>query len=281
MQAIKITCQDNYILQGHFFQKQKSNTHYLPVLISPATGIPQNFYTSFAHYLAEQGYDVLSFDFRGINQSLHGKLKDSTASITEWGIFDLPAAIEKLQDLSQSNQINLLGHSAGGQLLGLAHNYQSVSNLIAVAGSTGHVPHLAGKTKILAPFMFNILFPISSLLKGYGATKIINMGENLPKNVAKEWRIFCSNPGYSINAIKNGITDYHGKITCPITAIAATDDEIATERNVSDFLKLYPNAQTNMQLLNPNDFQHEHIGHMQFFRRSHQSLWPFLAQHLL
>ena len=29
--------------------------------------------------------------------------------------------------------------------------------------------------------MFNVIFPISSAFKGYGATQFIGMGENLPK----------------------------------------------------------------------------------------------------
>ncbi len=41
-------------------------------------------------------------------------------------------------------------------------------------------------------------------------------------------------------------TDYHAQITCPITSIWSSDDEIATEANVKDLLRLYPNA-------NPSD----------------------------
>lgn len=48
--------------------------------------------------------------------------------------------------------------------------------MITVAGSTGHIKGLKGKTKVLAPVMFNLIFPISSLVKGYGATQFIGMG---------------------------------------------------------------------------------------------------------
>lgn len=44
--------------------------------------------------------------------------------------------------------------------------------------------------------MFNLIFPISSIVKGYGATQFIGMGENLPKKVAQQWREFYSRPGY-------------------------------------------------------------------------------------
>lgn len=72
---------------------------------------------------------------------------------------------------------------------------------MAIAGSTGHVKGLKGRTKLLAPVMFNIIFPLARITKGYGPTQAIGMGENLPKDVAREWAEFCSKPGYIINAI--------------------------------------------------------------------------------
>lgn len=57
----------------------------------------------------------------------------------------------------------------------------------------------------------------------------------------RQWAQFCSKPGYVINAIgKTIFNDYHQQIQCPITAIYASDDEIATETNVNDLLRLYP-----------------------------------------
>ena len=45
------------------------------------------------------------------------------------------------------------------------------------------------------------------------------------------------------NAIgKTIFHDFHSDIQCPITAIWADDDEIATKRNVQELLSLYPNA---------------------------------------
>ena len=48
------------------------------------------------------------------------------------------------------------------------------------------------------------------------------------------------------NAIgKTIFHDFHSDIQCPITAIWADDDEIATKRNVQELLSLYPNANKN------------------------------------
>lgn len=280
VESFWISCKDGYQLAAQFYPVLNSDKPY-PILICPATGITKNFYHVFAQWLNQQGYPVLSFDFRGIGESLHGALKDSTASINDWGMYDIPAAIEALLNRTQAEKVIIVGHSAGGQLLGIASNYHKVAKVLAIAGSTGHVKGLKGKTKVLAPVMFNIIFPVSSLVKGYGATQFIGMGENLPKNVAKQWAEFCSKPGYVMNAIgKTIFEDYHQQIQCPITSFWATDDEIATHSNVKDLLRLYPNAQTKLIELNPQQLGYKRIGHMLMFKKSHQKIWPILESEL-
>lgn len=280
VESFWISCKDGYQLAAQFYPALNSDKSY-PILICPATGITKNFYHAFAQWLNQQGYPVLSFDFRGIGESLHGALKDSTASINDWGIYDIPAAIETLLNRTQAEKVIIVGHSAGGQLLGIASNYHKVAKVLAIAGSTGHVKGLKGKTKVLAPLMFNVIFPVSSFVKGYGATQFIGMGENLPKNVAKQWAEFCSKPGYVMNAIgKTIFEDYHQQIQCPITSFWATDDEIATHSNVKDLLRLYPNAQTKLIELNPQQLGYKRIGHMLMFKKSHQKIWPILESEL-
>lgn len=277
---LTITCADSYSLTARFYPAKQS-TNRLPILVCPATGITQSFYHHFIEWLAQQGSDVLVFDFRGIGDSLHGPIRQSTASIQDWGQLDIPAAIETLLNKTGKEQVILLGHSAGGQLLGIVSNYKKVAQVIAISGSTGHVKGLKGRTKRMAPVMFNMIFPISSLIKGYGATKFLGMGENLPKNVAKQWAEFCSKPGYVMNAIgKTIFEDYHNEIQCPITVYWSSDDEIATEANVKDLLRLYPEAPTEMIELKPKDTGHKAIGHMLMFRKSHQNLWPIMTQNI-
>lgn len=275
---VTITCTDGYSLSGRFYQSKQS-IEQLPILICPATGITQGFYHNFSEWLSEQGFNVMVFDFRGIGQSLYGPLRESNASIQDWGQLDIPAAIDLLLNKTQQEKVTLLGHSAGGQLLGIVPNYDKVAQVISISGSTGHVKGLKGRTKRMAPVMFNLIFPVSSLIKGYGATNFLGMGENLPKNVAKQWAQFCSKPGYVINAIgKTIFDDYHSEIQCPITVYWSSDDEIATEANVKDLLRLYPNAQTDMIELRPQEHGHKAIGHMLMFKKSHQNLWSKITQ---
>lgn len=282
-ETLTLKCQDGYQLSARFYPVTETESKKSPILICPATGITKQFYHSFSCWLQTQGYAVLVFDFRGIGESLKGSVKQSKASIVQWGQLDIPAAIDALLAKTQTEKIILLGHSAGGQLLGIVPNYAKVEKVVAIAGSTGHVKGLRGRTKLLAPVMFNIIFPLARITKGYGPTQAIGMGENLPKDVAREWAEFCSKPGYVINAIGKKIApahDYHAQITCPITSIWASDDEIATQANVKDLLRLYPKAATEMIELKPQEYSHKGIGHMLMFKKSHQNLWSVIEQQL-
>ncbi|WP_216940217.1 alpha/beta fold hydrolase [Acinetobacter sp. BY419] len=279
-ETLTLQCQDSYNLSARFYAAI-SESEKLPVLVCPATGITKQFYHQFCAWLQAQGYAVMVFDFRGIGDSLAGPLKNSKASIVQWGQLDIPAAIDALLARTDAEKVTLLGHSAGGQLLGIVPNYHKVAKVVAVSASSGHVKGLKGKTKLLAPVMFNIIFPLARITKGYGPTQAIGMGENLPKDVAKQWAQFCSKPGYVMNAIgKTVFEDYHAEITCPIISIWSSDDEIATAANVKDLLRLYPNADTQMIELKPKNHDHKAIGHMLMFKKSHQNLWPVIEQKL-
>lgn len=283
IKSLTISCVDGYALSAQFYPSEAPQKKPFPILICPATGIVKGFYHHFATWLQQQGYEVMVFDFRGIGASLHEPLRSSKASIVQWGQRDIPAAIDALLEQTHAEKVIILGHSAGGQLLGIVSNYAKVHKVIAVSGSTGHVKGLTGRTGLLAPLMFNVIFPIGRYTVGYGPTNKIGMGENLPKDVAREWAQFCSKPGYVINAIGKQIDptqDYHADIQCPITAIWATDDEIATEANVKDLIRLYPNAPTQMVALDPKQYGHKTIGHMLMFKRSHQNLWSVIESEI-
>ncbi len=64
-ERVEITCADGVRLLGHFVRSRSDAPAGLPVLLSPATGVKQHYYLRFVHWLAEQGHDVLVFDYRG------------------------------------------------------------------------------------------------------------------------------------------------------------------------------------------------------------------------
>ena len=135
--TIKIRCSDNYELTGTLFTP--SGQIRAVAMIAPATGIKRKFYKSFSTYLAENGYAVITYDNRGIGDSLHGKIKDSNASLQQWGELDMPAVLDDLKNRFPGLKYHLIGHSAGGQLVGLMPNSIEITSIFNFACSSGRI----------------------------------------------------------------------------------------------------------------------------------------------
>lgn len=279
-ERIEITCADGTRLQGHFLPAS-SGAPDLPVLLSPATGVKQHFYLRFAAWLATQGHDVLVFDYRGIGLSLQGPLKHSKATLAQWGQQDQVAALDWLLQRTGREQVLLLGHSAGGQMIGLLPNHHRVARLVGVSASTGWFRGMRLSFRLKAHFGLRLAMPLSILVKGYGLSAALGLGENLPAGVARQWGQWCAAGGYATNAIRrHPELDFHAQVRTPITVLHAADDDIATPHTVADLLRTLPAAQKQARLVKPAQHGLKSIGHIDWFRASHQALWPMIASAL-
>lgn len=279
-ERIEITCADGVRLHGHFLPA-RGGTPGLPVLLCPATGVRQHFYLRFATWLAAQGHDVLVFDYRGIGLSLHGRLKDSPATLAEWGQQDQVAALDWLLQRTGAEQVLLLGHSAGGQMIGLLPNHRRVARLVGVSASTGWFRAMRPGFGIPAWAVLRGVIPLGILIKGYGPTAAVGLGENLPAGVARQWGQWCAAGGYATNATRGRPgQDFHADVRTPITVLHAEDDDIANPGTVADLLRTFPAAHKQALRIKPANHGLKAIGHIDWFRVSHQALWPMVASAL-
>lgn len=277
-EPVTLVCEDGRRLQGHFFAARGAAAA-VPVLISPATGIRQQYYWRFADWLASQGHATLVFDYRGIGLSLEGRLADSPARLVDWGRLDQVAALQWLLERSGAAQVVLVGHSAGGQMIGLLPNHGRIARLVGVAASTGWFGGMRLAFALKARLGLRLLVPIGTLLKGYAPTAWLGLGENLPAGVARQWGQWCAAGGYATNAVRAGLaTDFHADVRTPIVVLHASDDDIATPATVGDLLRTLPAAPRTALLVEPADHGLRGIGHLDWFRQSHQALWPLLRR---
>lgn len=283
MKTVDIICQDKVCLKGHFlpaYAGQQAATQ-LPVLLSPATGVKQQFYLPFAQWLSGLGHDVLVFDYRGVGLSLQGPLKNNPATLTEWGQQDQVAALDCLLRLTGQEQVLLIGHSAGGQMIGLLPNHHHVARLVGVASSTGWLRGMRPAFRLKASLALRWFIPLGSRIMGYAPTAALGLGENLPAAVGRQWARWCTAGGYATNAVRGRPElDFHHDVRTPITVLHASDDDIATSDNVAGFLRTLPASRQQVRRIVPHEHGLDSIGHMNWFRRSHQRLWPLLAQAL-
>ena len=247
------------------------------MLILPATGVPQGYYAKFAAWLAAQGFRVLTFDYRGIGKSLEGSVRRVQARMRDWALLDAAAAMAHLGN----SQVRVVGHSFGGQALGLLPHGRIAAALVvgAQSGYWRNWPPL-GRAWMWPTVHFAL--PGLAKLLGYFPGSRLGFGEDLPKGVAIEWASWCRNPTYLVGALR--VEDDYARFAAPLRAYAFSDDPFAPLHAVHKLLELYPKAPGEVRAMAPQDLGVRRIGHFGFFREQFRdSLWPeareWLARH--
>ncbi len=274
---ITVTCQDGHAIKGTLFTPNQPLKG--AVMMAPATGIKRQFYSAFASYLAQQGYGVITFDNRGIGQSLTGNISKSNASLQCWGEQDLPGVLSYLQATFPNTSYHLVGHSAGGQLVGLMHNSHQLNSMYNVACSSGSLRNMKMPYFAKAHFFMNVFIPLSNFIAGHTKSQLFGMGEPLPKQAAAQWRQWCNGQGYVKTAFgRSVLKHYYDELTLPSMWVHAVDDDIANESNVADMISVYQKTVATTLSLCPTQYGLKEIGHMKFFSRKSQVLWPHVIR---
>lgn len=274
---ITITCDDGYSLAATLFEPTQEQSVKTAIMLSPATGIKRGFYSAIAEYLSEQGNAVITFDNRGIGDSLNSSVKRSKATARDWGYLDMPAVLAELMGRFPQASYHLVGHSAGGQLVGLMHNHDKLSSMFNFACSSGQLRNMRLSYQLKAQIFMNAFIPANNALFGFANTQWVGMGEPLPKGVAKDWRYWCNGAGYVKTAFGKSIKQHwYDDVDCPALWANATDDDIANDVNVADMTRVFTKQAAERLILNPKELGLKEIGHMKFFSRKSKVLWPIL-----
>jgi predicted alpha/beta hydrolase len=280
-ERVEFLAADGTRLAGRFFSPA-APTPSVPVLVCGATGVPQRFYLPFASWLAAEGFAVLTFDYRGIGESLFGTHpRHCRARKQDWGEQDMPAALDWLRQRTGAERVDLIGHSAGAQLVGLMPNREAIRRVVMIAGSTGYVRSIRFPTRLMAEFMLRVYLPLTARLLGYTPARRVGLGEDLPAGVALQWARWCRRPGYIENAFGKEVSrEGYDTFRSPIFALHAGDDPIATPANVQDLLRLFPQAPKQTRMVEPGEFGYAAIGHIDYFRKGRSAIWPLVTQWL-
>ena len=151
---------DQYKLVGTFYKgtttssKSARKKSAASILLSSATAVKQTFYRHLATHLANEGYNVLTYDYRGIGdscQSLKSSLRGfDDLTMSDWALKDMPGALDYLllqQSKTQTtagtderHRLYMFGHSIGGQIAGLLPEDLSnkVNGMITVSSQSGY-----------------------------------------------------------------------------------------------------------------------------------------------
>lgn len=275
---VTIKCKDNFQLTGTLFKPTEVKSS---VMIAPATGIKRQFYYAFAKYLSENGFAVLTFDNRGIGQSIEGSLNNGNPSLTNWGVLDMTAALEYLENEIPNTDYHLIGHSAGGQLVGLMENAKDLKSMFNFGSSSGSLKYSKYPFKLKSSFWLNFYIPASNLIFGHTKSQWVGMGEPLPKKVGSEWTRWCNGKGYVKVDLGGRIKKHlYDELSFPSLWVHSVDDDIANLDNVKDMIRVYSKTKAEIVSLSPAEHGFGDIGHMKFFSKKKRKLWELAIEWL-
>jgi predicted alpha/beta hydrolase len=271
---------DGYPLAATIFEP--SATPRAAVLITAATAVPRGYYAKFARYLAEQGFKVITFDYRGIGGSRpkNGTLRGFVAKMRDWAALDIAAAVDYAEKLANGNPVLYVGHSYGGQALGLLPNNHKISRALFAASQIGYWNIFPAPEKYRVWFSLRVLGPLFISIFGYMPGKL-GMGEDLPKGVFTEWAGWCMKPRYLYDdetlEARSNFPNYKGALR----AIGLSDDDWAPPLAVAGLLAGYTGTAPEHITVTPEQAGVKKIGHFGFFREpSREPLWREAAEWL-
>ena len=245
------------------------------VLIVPAMGCGQDYYKSFASWLATQGFTVATFDYRGTGLSRPRALRGFKADIFDWARLDCAAMIDALP----RRPLYWIGHSLGGQILPLVPNRASIQKAVTIATGSGYWRENSPRIRPMAWWLWFVLTPLVLPLCGYFPGKTLRKVGDLPKGVMEQWRRWCLDPEYAVGAEGKSMRAQYASVRTPIVSLSFSDDEMMSLRNTESIHGFYSGAPRTMKRLAPQDIGAKRIGHFGFFRSAFEgSLW---RQHLL
>jgi predicted alpha/beta hydrolase len=279
---------DGYLLGATLFLPRTSARHHA-VLIGSATAVPRKIYRGFAGYLARRGCAVLTYDYRGIGDSRQRavtgynqpkSLVGFEATMADWAALDATAAVAWMRGRYNNLPLNYVGHSFGGQALGLLSNNAEVSRALLIAAQAGYWKLMASPERYRVFALLNLVGrPLTHML-GY-APAWSGLGEDLPKGAFEQWVRWVMSKRYMFDDAElktlSNFTNYKGALR----ALCLSDDPWATLPSVELLCSGFTSTSAEILTVSPGDIGATAIGHFGFFRPEHRdTLWRGAAEWL-
>lgn len=274
---IKIKTEDQKELELNLFEPEMVNQGV--ILIHPATAVLKRIYRKFATQFADWGYTVMVYNYRGVEGL--DRVEHRNAKMQDWALYDLKAAQDYAAELARGTKLVVIGHSFGGQALGVIPNHQAVSAYVFIGAGIGYWKNFPKQEWPKLWTLWYGLVPAITRVADFFPAHALGLGEDLPSGVAMQWRNWCCHPNYLYSELGSTFHDHTHALRAPSRAYLIQDDKIGSEKAVSQLLTRYTNLNPEIVKVAPKDFGANEIGHFGFFRSAFQNtLWKGLRDYV-
>jgi predicted alpha/beta hydrolase len=244
------------------------------VVVAPAMAVTQGFYQGFAEWLATQGVEAWTFDYRGTGASWPRPMRGAPGTLGQWCRGDYDAVLRHVAACAPALPLFALGHSFGGQCAPLLPSRHLLSGLVDIAVGSGAMRHNTPAIRRKAPWLWHLLVPLLCPLFGYFPGARLGIIGDVPTGAMRQWRRWCLSPDYLLGA-EPGARAAYASAAYPVLALSFADDELLLAAGSEMVHGAYAPGRVDYHLLRPEDAGLPRIGHFGFFRAgAEQRLWP-------
>lgn len=263
---IEIRAGDGVALAATLFEPQQANG--IALQINSAAGTRRQYYRGFAQYMASRGFAVVTYDYRDAFIETTAELRSSGAGLTTWGGIDQPAVTRYLQARYPERKVVLLGHSVGGQLIGLSPVAGELAAVMLVASAHGYWRRFRHPYKqfrrALNAF---VIGPVALRTVGY-LPSFIAGGRRKSKAQGRELLRYIRSPHFFCDEQGQPLRPHNAEVRAPLRHWVIADDEVVIPKAELDVREWFPNARCEIEHIGPARYGVKHIGHFGMFRRS-------------
>lgn len=283
-----LRCSDGRLLAAQWFEPPPAVGVKAVAVIGPATAVPASYYRHFCEWMAQRGYAVLSFDYRGIAASRDALRPGEDVRMRDWARVDMAAALHaadrrrRHEAAAQGRELGLLwvGHSLGGNAIGLVPGFaEKVDAVLGVAAQVAYEGHWSGFARVQAWVFFHWMLPLLVRLLGRVPGRVLGpRAQDLPAGAALEWAAWGRTPGFLFgdDSLARERTYRHFEGAVHLWSI--TDDHLFGPAAAVDALATqFSAAQVQRHVVAPAELGVTKIEHFGPFRRDlGAKLWPRL-----
>lgn len=274
-EVVPIVCDDGYRISA---TRHRARAPRGAIVVAPAVAVPQSFYADFAQFAASQGYDGWTFDYRGCGASrddgFAGRLR-----LEDWGREDLDAvlrsALASVSSPHGSADLFIVGHSIGGQLVGLTDSARRARRIVLVAASAPYWKRwpLPGRWSMFVAS--HVIIPVVAAVRDRFPASVLGLGRGtLPSPPIAQWAAWMRRPDYPFGALPASDVGGFARLSQPILSITFSDDRLVPRANVGPLLERFEAAAVEHLQLDPTELGVRAVGHVGFFRSSlRPALW--------
>lgn len=287
-EVLSVRAADGYTLGGFLWrQPAQGRTGRSVVIINAATSVRCNYYARFAKFLFDRGFDVITYDYRGIGSSRPRSLRNFEASWVDWGRLDFEAILQYALRTFVGQPIDVVAHSIGGFVIGFAPSAHHIRRIVTIGAQHAYWRDYAPAVRYKMLVKWHVFMPAVTALFGYFPGRRLGWLEDTPRGVVRDWsragKRFESahRRGATAHLDDKEVMRHFSEVTAATLALSTTDDEFGTVPAIERLLRYFPHSSATHLRIAPESVAQSRIGHFAFFSDCHEStLWPIALEWL-